>query len=63
MHGCSDERGQTNDRVSLYIRTLVFSESLESHVMRFRAWDHWLRYTPAFEVFFELLDSRERQAF
>jgi hypothetical protein len=47
MHGCSDEPG--NGWMILYICTPEFAQQVfEGNVVR--GLDHWLRYTPAFEV-------------
>jgi hypothetical protein len=54
MHGCSDERGRTNGRMRLYICTIGFFRALGESHSAFHGMDHWPRYTPAFEVFFEL---------
>jgi len=62
MHGCSDERGQINGGLRLYIRTLGFLESLESHAVRFTAWIIGYGIPRRFEVF-PSLDSRVRRAF
>jgi hypothetical protein len=47
MHGCSDERG--NGRMRLYICTPEFAHQVFGGNVD-RGLDHWLRYTPAFEV-------------